>query len=135
MHFVIAPNGVADLAGVHGTKLRASLLPTPGGARTVHVKGLTCFVSPAGGRPSGAVTVHQSSDLALVTPRAQEIGHLRVVQGTADGAQMVFTVGNERVAIAIEDCADPILFDFGPGADAYFVYTQGRTVPKSGRRG
>ena len=135
MHFVMVANGVADLVGLHGIKIRASLLPGPGGARTVHVKGLTCFVAPAGGRPSGAVTVHQSSDLALVTPRAQEIGHLRVVQGTADGAQMVFSVGSERVAIASEDCGDPILFDFGPGSDAYFVYTQGRTVPKSGRRG
>jgi hypothetical protein len=39
------------------------------------------------------------------------------------------------VALALEDCADPILFDFGPSSDAYFVYTRGRTVPKSGRRG
>ena len=103
----------------HGSRQRADLLR------------VTCRRS----RPSGAVAVQQSSDIALVTPRAQEIGHLRVVQGVPDGAQMVFTVGSERVAVGTEDCADPILFDFGPGSDAYFVYTQGRTVPKSGRRG
>ena len=46
----------------------------------------------------------------------------------------MFAIGNEAIAIASEDCADPILFDFGPGSDVYFVYTRGRTVPKPGRR-
>ena len=77
----------------------------------------------------------RASDLALVTPRAQEIGHLRVVQGTNEGPLAVFPIGNERVGVGHEDCGDPILFDFGPGSEVYFVYTQGRTVPKSGRRG
>jgi eukaryotic-like serine/threonine-protein kinase len=136
-HFVmVSGENVADLVGGHGTKVRVTLLPAPGGKRVVHVKGLTCFVAQLGGRPSPAVQIDRSSDLALVTPRAQEIGHLRVAQGTPDGAQVVFSVGNERVAVGLEDCADPILFDFGPGADAYFVYTQGRTLPRpSGRRG
>jgi hypothetical protein len=135
MHFVLVPNGIADLVGLHGTKVRITILPGPNNQRVVHVKGLSCFVAPLGGRPSPAVQINQSSDLALVTPRAQEIGHLRVAQGTADGTQMVFAIGKERVGIAMEDCTDPILFDFGPGSDAFFVYTQGRTVPKSGRRG
>jgi hypothetical protein len=135
MHFVMVPNGIADLVGLHGTKVRITLLPGANNQRVVHVKGLSCFVAHLGGRPSPAVQINQSSDLALVTPRAQEIGHLRVAQGTVDGTQMVFPIGKERVGVAMEDCTDPILFDFGPGSDAYFVYTQGRTVPKSGRRG
>jgi len=135
MHFVLVPNGIADLVGLQGAKVRITILPGPNNQRVVHVKGLSCFVAPLGGRPSPAVQINQSSDLALVTPRAQEIGHLRVAQGTADGPQMVFSVGKERVGVAMEDCTDPILFDFGPGSDAFFVYTQGRTVPKSGRRG
>jgi hypothetical protein len=101
----------------------------------VHVKGLTCFVALLGNRPSPAVNVDRSSDISLVTPRAQEIGHLRIAQGTPSMGQVVFAVGNELVAVSNEDCADPILFDFGPGSEAYFVYTRGRTVPKSGRRG
>jgi len=109
-------------------------VPGPNG-RVVHVKGLTCFVAPLGGRPSPAVTLERSSDIALVTPRAQEIGHVRVAQGSPDTGGAVFPLGTGRVAIASEDCGDPILFDFGPGSDAYFVYTRGRTVPKSGRRG
>jgi serine/threonine-protein kinase len=136
IHFVMVANGIADLVGLHGTKVRATLIPGAGGSRVVHVKGLTCFVAHLGGRPSPAVQINQTSDIALVTPRAQEIGHLRVAQGTPDGSQVVFSVGSERVAVGLDDCTDPILFDFGPGAEAYFVYTQGRTVPKStGRRG
>ncbi len=135
IHFVMTVNDVADLVGSHGTKLRATLVPGPTGQRVVHLKGLSCFVSHLGGRPSPAVQVDRSSDIALVTPRAQEIGHLRVAQGTGGMGQMVFPIGGELIAVGAEDCADPILFDFGPGSNAYFVYTRGRTLPKSGRRG
>ena len=133
--FVLVANQTVDLAGSHGTKLRVTLIAGPGGQRVVHLKGLTCFVAHLGGRPSPAVTLDRTSDIALVTPRAQEVGHVRVAQGTAAGAQMTFPLGDLVVALSTEDCADPILFDFGPGSDAYFVYTRGRTMPKSGRRG
>jgi hypothetical protein len=134
VHFVMITAQAVDLLGSHGAKVRVTLVPGPTG-RVVHVKGLTCFVAPLGGRPSPAVTIDRSSDIALVTPRAQEIGHVRVTQGSPDMNALVFPVGTELLAIAGEDCADPILFDFGPGSEAYFVYTRGRTVPKSGRRG
>jgi eukaryotic-like serine/threonine-protein kinase len=136
VQFVMVTNDTTDLVGLHGIKLRVTLVPGPTGQRVVHVKGLTCFVALLGGRPSPAVHVDRSSDVALVTPRAQEIGHLRIAQGTPGNmGQVVFQVATELVALSMDDCADPILFDFGPGSDAYFVYTRGRTVPKSGRRG
>jgi serine/threonine protein kinase len=136
VHFVMMGQHPVDLIGSHGTKIRVSLLPGPTGSRVVHVKGLTCFVAHLGGRPSAAITLDRSSDVALVTPRAQEIGHIRVAQGNPDMGGFVFPVGNELVLIGGEDCGDPILFDFGPGSEAYFVYTRGRTVPRSsGRRG
>ena len=128
-------NNIADLVGPNGTKVRITLLPAPNGQRVVHVKGLTCFIALLGGRPSPAVQLTQSSDLALVTPRAQEIGHLRVTQGRQETSSLLFSVGSELVGVGLEDCADPILFDFGPGSEAYFVYTNGRIAPKSGRRG
>jgi serine/threonine-protein kinase len=135
VHFVMVGQNTADIAGSHGTKVRVTLLAGPGGQRVVHIKGLTCFVAHLGGRPSPAVTLTQTSDIALVTPRAQEIGHLRVAQGTSETGYTLFQVGADLLAVGAEDCADPILFDFGPGSDAYFVYTRGRTVPKVGRRG
>ena len=134
VHFVLVINDTADIAGGHGTKVRITLVPGPTG-RVVHVKGLTCFVAILGGRPSPAVNIERTSDVALVTPRAQEIGHLRVAQGVPGQGQLLFEIAGETVAVATEDANDPILFDFGPGSDAYFMYTRGRTVPKSGRRG
>ncbi len=132
--FVMIGDNSADLVGPHSIKVRITLVPGPAG-RVVHVKGLSCFVAPVGGRPSPAVHVDRSTDIALVTPRAQEVGHLRIAQGTPAANQTVFQVGSELVTVGTEDCADAILFDFGPGSDAYFVYTRGRSVPKSGRRG
>lgn len=135
VHFVMIPSNVGDLVGPYGVKVRVTLMPGPGGVRVVHLKGLTCFVAHLGGRPSAAIQIDRSSDVALVTPRAQEIAHLRIAPGRVNGAQAVFPVGGELVSVATEDCADAIVFDFGPGSEAYFVYTRGRTVPKSGRRG
>jgi serine/threonine-protein kinase len=136
LHFVMIGNDTTDLQGMHGIKVRITLVPGPTGNRVVHIKGLTCFVAMLGGRPSPAVNIDRTSDVALVTPRAQEIGHLRVAQGQPGSmGQVVFQVATELVALSMDDCADPILFDFGPGSEAYFVYTRGRTVPKSGRRG
>jgi hypothetical protein len=134
VHFVMATHNVVDLVGSQAQKVRITFLNAQGGVRMIHVKGMTCFVAHLGGRPSPAVQLDQPSDLALVTPRAQEIGHIRVSNGVVEGSQRVFPIGAERVAIGVDDCTDPILFDFGPGSEAYFVYTQGRVLPRTRRR-
>jgi serine/threonine-protein kinase len=134
VHYLHTPNHVADLVGRQNSKVRVTVMFGPTGARVLHIKGMTCFVAPLGGRPSPAVQLEHGGDIALVTPRAQEIGHIRVSPGTADTGQTVFAVGAELVSVATDDCIDPILFDFGPGSEAYFIYTRGRPIPKS-RRG
>jgi hypothetical protein len=134
VHYLHTPNHVADLIGSHSSRVRVTFMQGPSGARVLHLKGLTCFVSLLGGRPSPAVMIEQASDVALVTPRAQEIGHIRVATGIPGVGQTVFPVGAELVSVASDDCIDAILFDFGPGSEAYFVYTRGRPIAKS-RRG
>jgi serine/threonine-protein kinase len=135
VHYLHAPNHVVDLIGSQNSKVRVTVMAGPTGARVLHLKGLTCFVAPLGGRPSPAVQIDQPvADIALVTPRAQEIGHIRVSSGTAGVGQTVFAVGGELVSVSADDCIDAILFDFGPGSEAYFVYTRGRPIPRS-RRG
>ena len=134
VHFVMAVNNVADLVGTQAQKVRVTFINAQGGSRVLHVKGMTCFVAHLGGRPSPAVQLEQPSDIALVTPRAQEIGHIRVATGSLEQGLLLFPLGSERAAISPEDCTDPILFDFGPGSDAYFVYTQGRAIPRTRRR-
>ncbi|MFN0246493.1 MAG: serine/threonine protein kinase [Kofleriaceae bacterium] len=131
VHFVmVGPNNQVDLLGPQNTKVRITLIIAPSGLM-IHVKGLTCFVAKLGGRPSPAVHLDQPGDISLVTPRAQEIGHIRVSTGTPEPNQRSFTIGVERVSVRTEDCIDPILFDFGPGSDAYFIYTRGRMIPKT----
>lgn len=134
-HFVMVTQENADLVGGQQSRIRVTFIATPSGQRVIHIKGLSCFVAPLGGRPSPAVQLDQPSDIALVTPRAQEIGHVRVATGTPDnGGHLIFPMGSELVAIGLDDCSDPILFDFGPGSDAYFVYTRGRAIPKPPKR-
>ena len=134
VHFVMATQQFVDLTGNDpGQKVRITLLPSPGG-RIVHLKGMTCFVAFVGGRPSPAVTLEHASDVALVTARAQEVGHIRISFGEGGTpGQLAFPLGAGVVAVGADDCADPILFDFGPGSDAYFVYTRGRVAPKARR--
>ncbi|MBA3454360.1 MAG: hypothetical protein H0T42_14805, partial [Deltaproteobacteria bacterium] len=135
VHFMqVGPNNQCDLSGSQSSRVRITMIHSPNGL-VIHLKGLTCFVAHLGGRPSPAVQIDHPSDIAIVTPRAQEIGHIRVATGISEPGQLSFTVGSERIAVRNEDCTDPILFDFGPGSDAYFVYTRGRAIPRSPRRG
>jgi serine/threonine protein kinase len=134
VYFVHVTNGVVDLIGSQAQKVRVTFLNAQGGVRMLHVKGMTCFVAHLGGRPSPAVQLDQPSDIALVTPRAQEIGHIRVATGSLENGLHVFPLGSARAAVGTDDCTDPILFDFGPGSEAYFVYTQGRAIPRARRR-
>ncbi len=136
VHFVyVGANNTADLNGSQHTKVRVTLINSPTGL-VIHLKGMNCFVAHLGGRPSPAVQIDHPGDIALVTPRAEEIGHIRVATGIPEPVnQLVFVLGSERVALRTDECTNPILFDFGPGSDAYFVYTQGRPIPKTvGRR-
>jgi serine/threonine-protein kinase len=135
VHFVHANlNLPSDLVGPQNTKVRITMIHAPNGL-VIHLKGMTCFVAHLGGRPSPAVQIEHPGDIALVTPRAQEIGHIRVATGVSEPPnQLAFSLGSERVALRSDDCSDPILFDFGPGSDAYFVYTRGRPIPKSVHR-
>ena len=136
VHFLqVGASQQVDLHGAQNTKVRVTLIHGPSGLM-IHLKGMTCFVAHLGGRPSPAVQIDHPGDIALVTPRAQEIGHIRVATGVQDVAGTLgFSLAPEHVCVRTDDCTDPILFDFGPGSDAYFVYTRGRSVPKTvGRR-
>lgn len=135
LHFVFAPSGVADLIGPEGARLRLTILPADG-RRLVHIKSLSCFVAHHGGRPSPAIHCDRDADVELVTPRAQPLAFARMTFGHAGSVETPFLLGSERITVAREDLVDPILFDFGPGSEAYLVYTQGRPAPRlAPRRG
>lgn len=135
LHFVMTPSGIADLSGPEGTRLRMTILPAPDGRRIIHIKSLSCFVAHHGGRPSPAIHCDRDADVEFVTPRAQPLAFARLTIGHPGHAETPFLIGAERITVRREDLVDPILFDFGPGSEAYLIYTQGRPAPKIPRRG
>jgi serine/threonine protein kinase len=135
LHFVMTPGGVADLSGPENARLRMTILPAADGRRIVHIKSLSCFVAHHGGRPSPAIHCDRDADVELVTPRAQPLAFGRLTIGHPGHHETPFLLGSERISVGREDLVDPILFDFGPGSEAYLIYTQGRVAPKLPRRG
>ena len=98
----------------------------------IHLKGLTCFVAHLGGRPSPAVQL----DSRATSRWSRRARRRSATSGSRPGDPDGRTPGvpgrePSASAVGLEDCSDPILFDFGPGSDAYFVYTRGRPMPKS----
>lgn len=130
LHFVMTPSGIADLVGPEGSRLRMTIMPSADGRRIFHLKSLSCFVAHHGGRPSPAIHCDRDADVELVTPRAQPLAFGRLTIGHPGHAETPFLIGSERIAVRREDLHDPILFDFGPGSEAYLIYTQGRPAPR-----
>lgn len=134
LHFLMTPSGIADLTGPENARVRLTILPAPDGRRIVHIKSLSCFVAHHGGRPSPAIHCDRDADIELVTPRAQPLAFARMTIGHPGVMDTPFLVGAERITVSRDELVDPILFDFGPGSEAYLVYTQGRPPPKLPRR-
>jgi serine/threonine-protein kinase len=121
LRFAPAADGVVDMA-TRGQRLRVTLMPEINGHRSVHLKGLSCFVARRGGRPTAAVLLDHEGDFDLVSPRSQIIGSGRLSRGAPAAGHTVFTVEAEAIALAVDDCADPLLIDFGPGAECHIIY-------------
>jgi hypothetical protein len=118
--------GAVDVAGLGGAvRVRLSFLPDSGGRRHIHVKGMSCFVAKAGGRPTVAVQIDGDAMLDLVNTDNAPAGRIRVTTGAPAAGHTVFRFGDEHVAISTEECPDVIVIDFGQGAECAFVYTPG----------
>ena len=100
-----------------------ALVTAVGGNVEVVEAGVSGWVVPSG---SQADMMEAIADAAANPDKRREV---------AEAGQRTFLLGTERIGVRTDDCTDPILFDFGPGSDAYFVYTRGRAIPKSPRRG
>lgn len=134
--FVETANALADVAGLGGAaRLRLTFLPTVGGRRQIHVKGLSCFVAKQGGRPSVAQQVDADGMLDLYGRGNNQIGRVRISLGTPAAGHTVFRFGDEHVAVGTEECPDVVLVDFGGGAECALVYTPVYTGTPAQRRG
>ena len=133
--FVALTAGAADVAGLGGsTRLRVTALPVVGGRRQLHVKGLSSFVGKKDGRPSVAVQLDADAMLDLYGRGNTVIGRVRVSFGTPAAGHTVFRFGDESVAVSLDECPDPVLIDFGGGAECALLYTPVYTAATDPRR-
>ena len=124
---VFAPDGVADLLCPGPAKLRITILPAA--QRVVHLKSMSSFIAPVGGRPSSAMQLERDAGFDLISPNHKMLARARLILGYRQGLQAVVALGGRAVLFDPQDCTDPICVDFGPGSTAYIVYTQGRPLP------
>ena len=124
---VFAPDGVADLLCPGPAKLRVTILPAA--QRVVHLKSMSSFIAPVGGRPSSAMQLEREAGFDLISPNHKMLARARLIMGYSQGPHAVVALGGRAVIFDKVDCSDPICVDFGPGSTAYIVYTQGRPLP------
>jgi serine/threonine protein kinase len=120
--FVPAPNGEGTATCLNGsTRLRVSFVPAADGF-CVHIRGLTCFVSQDHGRPSSAAQFDHDGTCHLVLPNRHQIGVAQVSLGKAAAGHRIFTVGEQPIAISLDECSQVAVLDFGPGGECLLVY-------------
>lgn len=132
--FVPLVGGVADIAGLGGSaRLRLTAMPPIGGSRQLHVKGLSSFVSKAGGRPSVAVQIDRDAMLDLYGRSNTVMGKVRVSFGTPAAGHTTFRFGAETIAVSLDECPEPVLVDFGGGAECAIAYAPVYTPAQAAR--
>ena len=126
--FVPAPNGEATVMCLGGhTKLRLAFVPAHEGF-FVHIRGLTCFVACNGGRPSSAAQFDSDGSCHLVQANRMQLGVAQVSLGKAAAGHRIFALGEQSIAVSLDECPQVAALDFGPGGDYLLVY---RTDPRA----
>lgn len=120
--FVPAPNGEGTLTCLGGsTKLRIGFVPANEGF-FIHIRGLSCFVARDRGRPSSAAQFDNDGSCHLVLPNRMQIGVAQVSLGKAAAGHRVFALGEQLIAVSLDECPQVAVLDFGPGGDYFIVY-------------
>ena len=139
-YFVPFEGGRADIQSTSGARIRVSTVPT-GTSYAVHIKGLSCFVMPKGGRPSSATQLSRPGRVRLLDKRQRPLADVVVSFPRPAAGHNVFQVGDSLVAVRHDQAPRVFALDFGPRAECYFVYkpinapaATGPNQPPAGRR-
>jgi hypothetical protein len=81
----------------------------------VHIKGLTCFVSEAGRRPSSALTLETPATLEFISAGGEILGRVQVEFAAEGPSRTVVSVAGESLVVASKVCRNLIALDFGAG--------------------
>ncbi|MGQ0508372.1 MAG: serine/threonine-protein kinase [Myxococcaceae bacterium] len=105
-------------------RVRVTLMPAGEGKMRLHIKGLNCFVSRGGNRPTNAVDLTDDTHLQLRSPGKETLDAVRCCFGAPGPADVrVFPVGSQRVGMPAELASHAVLLDFGPGREAALAYS------------
>jgi hypothetical protein len=94
----------------------------------LHVKGLNCFVSKAGGRTSNAVDLDADVDVKVMSADRKHAGDIHCAFGMPSGQARLFAVGTGNVAVPTSEASHAVLLDFGESRDALLLYRAKRGV-------
>jgi serine/threonine protein kinase len=120
----------ADLAPKErGARLRISFVPSAGDRPGLHIKGLSCFLAAAGGRPSPAVTLLESGAIELYSARGERLARAEVSFAAPGPNKSVVNLADQCLVIASPSPGERpiVVVDFGDD-DLCFI-AQG-TVPE-----
>jgi hypothetical protein len=98
-------------------RVRVTMLPGPAGASTLNIKGLTCFVSKKGGRPTPATSVSQDGSLDLVSTGRQVLGEITWSFGGEDPRGRVFLVDGRQLLVPYSEAQQAVAVMLSHGSD------------------
>jgi serine/threonine protein kinase len=114
----------ADVALPNGSgRVRLSLLPAHAGRPGLHVKGLTCFVAAAGARPSPAMTLHETTEVEMRSPRGDLLARAAISFAVVGPNKSVATLADHCLVIPGPVHADRpvVIVDFGAGSTCFIA--------------
>jgi serine/threonine-protein kinase len=107
---------LTDSVDVEADRIRLRVSFVPVGERTgLHVKGLNCFLSFAGRRPSSAVTLDSSASLEFISAGGEQLGRAEALFAAAGATRTVVSLDRQTLVVPIDQCRNLVALDFGPG--------------------
>lgn len=101
-----------------GGQVRFRITMLPGGATSLNVKGLSCFVAKRGGRPTPAVTIGgQDTSIDLVSSARQALGEVSVSFGQPVNGGRVFLVDGRHLLVTYAEAQQVVVLMLSGGND------------------
>ncbi len=104
------------------TRVRVAFLWTGEQEWVLHLKGLNCFVSRKGQRPTAAVQLAEDAAVELLSPTRRPLHDLGVIFAKHHKGAMIYTIGGERVSVPRAAALGSVLLDPGSGQECWLVY-------------
>jgi hypothetical protein len=95
------------------------------------VQGLTCFVAAAGARPTLALTLHDTTQVELRSPRGELLARASISFAVVGANTSMATLADHCLVIpGLADADRPVIIvDFGAGSTCFIA--QGPTIERA----